>query len=62
MKGLDWAFVPYWILLDAKDKEIKIDTKMFGVYHLYPNQKFKNHAPEKIKVMDKQGEVISVPY
>ncbi len=62
MTDMEWAFVPYWILLDAAEKNIKIDAKMFGVYHLYPNQKVENPAPEKIKLMNKQKEVISVPY
>ncbi len=38
MEHLDWAFVPYWILQNAKDQDIEIDTKMFGMYHLYPQQ------------------------
>ncbi|MAX82338.1 MAG: hypothetical protein CL843_19440 [Crocinitomicaceae bacterium] len=61
-KGLEWAFVPPWVIIDAMRKDIKIDTKMFGVYHLYPNQKINNDSPEKIKIMDTQGEVIVIPY
>lgn len=60
--GIDWAFVPYWILLDAKEKNIKIDAKKFGLYHLYPNQKIDGEIPEKIELMEKQGEVITIPY
>lgn len=57
-KNIDIAFVPYWILLDATRKELKIDTKKFAVYHLYPNQKVNNSSPERVRLMDKQGEVL----
>lgn len=62
MKNLDWAFVPYWIMLDAKEKKIKIDTEKFGIYHLYPDQKFTNSAPELIVPLNKQGEIIKIKY
>ena len=58
----DWAFVPYWILLDAKEKNIKIDADRIGVYHLYPNQKITNGSPERIELLDVQGEKISIAY
>ena len=61
-KDLDWAFVPVWILIDAKEKKVTINAKKIGIYHLYPNQKVNNTKPEKYVVFDKQGEVISIPY
>ena len=36
MKNLDWAFVPPWLMVDAKEKGVEIDAKMIGIYHLYP--------------------------
>ncbi len=27
VKEMDWAFIPYWIMLDAKERGLKIDTK-----------------------------------
>lgn len=62
IKDINWAFVPYWIMLDAKEKNLKIDTEKFGIYHLYPNQKISNSAPEKIVLLNKQGEVIKIQY
>lgn len=59
---LDWAFVPYWLIRDAKEKSITIDAKMKGLYHLYPNQQFKNEIPADVRVLEKQGEVITIPY
>lgn len=59
---IDWAFVPYWILMDAKEKNISLDLKMVGVYHLYPNQKVSGQIPEKIKLLNVQGEVITIQY
>ena len=38
LKNLDWAFVPPWLLDDAKSKGIKIDADKIGVYHLYPSE------------------------
>ena len=62
LSNIDWAFVPSWIILDSYDKDIKIDSEQFGVYHLYPNEKISNDNPEKYKLMNTQGEVISIPY
>lgn len=62
VKDIDWAFVPYWILLDASEKGLKIDAKQIGVYHLYPNQKIQNSSPEKIILLDKQGMILTIPY
>ena len=62
MKDMDWAFIPYWIMLDAQEKGIKIDTKMFGIYHLYPGQTGTNESPDRIILMTNQGEVIRILY
>ncbi|MBF0598432.1 MBL fold metallo-hydrolase [Faecalibacter rhinopitheci] len=62
VKNIDWAFMPYWLLLDTDKKNLKIDAKNIGIYHLYPNQKFNNSSPDKIKLLDKQGEIITIPF
>ncbi len=62
IKDMDWAFIPGWILMDAKEKSVTIDAKKIGIYHLYPNQKVTNSKPELYKVLDKQGEVIRISY
>ena len=64
VKNIDWAFVPYWILKNAKEQEIEIDAQMFAVYHLYPEQipsaKENWDAVKNIKPMVSQGEVFSL--
>jgi ribonuclease BN (tRNA processing enzyme) len=64
IKGIDWAFVPYWLLLDAHDNEIKIDAKMFGVYHLatvqIPSAKKNYDKIENIRPLVEQGEIITI--
>ncbi len=62
INNMEWAFVPSWVILDAKERNIKIDTKMYGLYHLYPNQQIITETPDKIKIINIQGEVISIPY
>ncbi|WP_345070135.1 hypothetical protein [Hymenobacter fastidiosus] len=57
-----WAFAPYWIMLDAKKKNINIDSEKISIYHLDLNQKINNSNPEKNFILDKQGEVITVVY
>jgi len=60
LKDIDWAFIPSWILLDAKEKNIQIDARHKAVYHLYPNQKTN---PKKNTIfLDKTGETISIPF
>jgi len=38
IQNIDWAFLPPWILDDAKEKNIKVDANKIGVYHLYPSE------------------------
>lgn len=38
MKDIDLAFVPYWILNNAKEQGIEIDADRIAIYHLYPSQ------------------------
>ncbi|SDZ75115.1 MBL fold metallo-hydrolase [Bizionia paragorgiae] len=64
IKNIDWAFVPYWVLLDAKENDIKIDAKMFGVYHLatvqIPSAKENYDEIENIRPMVEKGEKITI--
>jgi len=66
VKNIDWAFVPYWILKNAKNQEIEIDTKMNFVYHLYPEQipsaKKNWDDVEDIHPLTEQGEILSLKY
>ena len=54
--------MPYWVMLDANEKNLKIDTEKVGIYHLYPNQKINNTSPEKIVLLNQQGAVIKIQY
>lgn len=66
VEDIDWAFVPYWIMTDAKEKDIELDAKMFGIYHLaavqVPSAKENWAAIEDIHPVTEQGEVISIKY
>jgi L-ascorbate metabolism protein UlaG (beta-lactamase superfamily) len=62
VKNINWAFVPTWIILDARDKNLTIDADKIGVYHLYPNEKVTNSKPETYHILNKQGEEIIIPY
>ena len=59
---MDWAFVPYWILENANKQGIKIDAKMIGIYHLYPQQMQNYGELENINPLTKQGETIRIAY
>ncbi len=61
VQGMDWAFVPAWIFSDATEKNMKIDTEMFALYHIGPRDQITTDSP-KILLLDKQGEVITIPY
>jgi len=64
MEKIDLAFVPYWILKNAKEQNITIDAKMFAVYHLYPEQipsaKENWDEIENIRPLVEQGEKITI--
>ena len=65
LKDIDWAFVPVWLLMDANEKGIKLGdvSKMFAIYHIGPGDNITNNENEpKIKLLNKQGEIIRIPY
>lgn len=63
LKDLDWAFVPSWLVRDAMEKSVKLQdiSKMLVIYHIGPRDKITTDNP-KIKLLDKQGERIAIPY
>ena len=61
MDSMDIAFVPTWIMREAKAQNITIKSDRFAIYHLYPNDKVTTDNP-KIQLLFTQGEVLSVPY
>jgi len=61
VKALDLAFVPDWIMADAKEKSIVIDAQRVAIYHLYPHQKGTTVNP-KITILQTQGELLELPY
>ena len=62
VKNIDWAFVPYWILYDAKENNIEIDAKMRALYHLAPVQKLPGEIPEDLVVLQEPNIMIRIPY
>jgi L-ascorbate metabolism protein UlaG (beta-lactamase superfamily) len=61
MAHMDYAFVPVWLILDAKAKNITIDADHFAIYHLYPDQSVTTENP-KIQFLRHENEVITVPF
>ena len=64
-KDLDWAFIPAWLTLDAKEKGISLGnlSKMYAIYHIGPKDTIKNDGNNpQIKLLDKQGEIITIAY
>jgi ribonuclease BN (tRNA processing enzyme) len=65
LKDIEWAFIPVWLLMDANEKGIKLGdiSKMFAVYHIGPGDHITivDNNP-KIKLLNKQGEKITIPY
>lgn len=65
LKDIDWAFIPVWLLMDANEKGIKLGnvSKMFAIYHIGPGDRITNDNNDpKIKLLNKQGEIITIPY
>ncbi|GAA0749858.1 MBL fold metallo-hydrolase [Gaetbulibacter jejuensis] len=66
VKNIDWAFVPYWILNNAKEQGISIDVKMYFIYHLYPEQipsaKAQLKEVENMHPLTDQGEILTLKY
>lgn len=64
MKDIDLAFVPYWLLIDAEEKEIDIDAKQFAIYHIAPVQiksaKENWSDNENIHPLVEQGETLTL--
>ena len=61
VKSIDLAFVPSWIMSDAKEKNITIDAHGFAIYHLYPSETVTTSDP-KIQILKEQGTLIDLPY
>jgi ribonuclease BN (tRNA processing enzyme) len=65
LKDIDWAFVPVWLLMDANEKGIKLRdvSKMFAIYHIGPGDNITiDENDHRIKMLNKQGEIITIPY
>jgi len=65
LKDIDWAFVPVWLLMDANEKGVKLRdvSKMFAVYHIGPGDDITiDENEQRIKLLNKQGEIITIPY
>ncbi|WP_179008281.1 MBL fold metallo-hydrolase [Winogradskyella forsetii] len=64
MEKIDLAFVPYWILENAKEQNMTIDAKLFAVYHLHPDQipsaKENWDEVENIRPLVEQGDKITI--
>lgn len=62
IKNLDWAFMPAWLIKEAMMvRKIEIDSKMIAVYHIGTKDKIDIQG-KKILMLNKQGELIKIPF
>lgn len=64
LSDIELAFIPWWLMADARDKALKIDdvSNVFAVYHIGPRLLItnKDNSP-KIKLLNVKGELITKP-
>jgi len=64
-KDIDWTFAPVWLLMDAKEKEIPVRdiSRMIAIYHIGIKDNITTDGEDpQIKLLDRQGEVIRIPF
>lgn len=61
MSDLDWAFAPAWLVTEAFDQNLKIDSEKIAIYHIGPKDHITSSDP-KIVLLNTQGEIIRIPY
>ena len=64
-KDIDWTFAPVWLLMDANQKGLNLVeiSKMYAIYHIGQNDNITNDENNpQIKLLNKQGEIITIPY
>lgn len=62
---IDWTFAPAWLLMDAKGKgvDLKNLSKMYAIYHVGREDKIVLDGKyPQLKLLNKQGEIITIPY
>ncbi len=62
LKDLDWAFIPYWLSKQVNEQDAEIDATMIAINHFYPIMQVTNSRPDRIKILNKTGERIKIPY
>jgi hypothetical protein len=62
IKDIDWAFINPWLFMNAQNEKVTIDAKMFGIYHLYPDQKVPEERPDNIVFLKEQNKILLLPY
>lgn len=62
-EGIDWAFVPIWIIMNANSREIKLSDigDMFAIYHIRPGLNITGNQDNILK-LEKPGEMITISY
>ncbi len=62
IKNIDWAFVPVWIVVNAKERNMHIDAKKIGIYHVGPNDDITLDKQDKVILLKGTGQEMVMPY
>ena len=61
INNINWLFAPAWLLIDAKEKKIKVDAEKIGLYHIGKKDNITT-ADSKIRLLNKSGDIIIIPF
>jgi len=61
INDMDWVFIPAWLVAPIQESGTRLDAKHIGIYHIGPKDDI-NIKGDRVLMLDKQGEVISISY
>lgn len=61
LDNINVAFVPRWLLQDARDRDISLETELLVIYHIGPLENITTQNP-KIILLNTEGQRLSIPY
>lgn len=61
ISGIDWAFIPAWLVPRINDMKKPLNAKNVAIYHIGPRDNI-NIEGDKVLMLKKQGETISIQF